>query len=347
MHLKLKWGVFPENGTQGEYFYDFGQASIIDLETGSVETADIDPATVILNHEARKYRSALNATACHEGAHHRLDFYYLMLQKTHGHDYCSFLCKRFQPDKQPYNHDNGWSAVDIMELQANKLPGFLFIQDRPGKAYADMLMRSYGGARTLENMRRLVEDMAEHFGTTLTTARSRLIDLGYNEARGISQFLRGKRVPDYLSDLFGTQTYSIEERDAIREYIENPAFRKVIDTGQFVYADGHYCLNKRQYVFIDQYGYHHLTYEARMNMADCCIPFEIRYQRRPKVMIGGCLFKDDTRSNKTICYKDKSGKAVTTAEGLALRKLIEKEQAAMQFIRKPFNQLTVQRTPQT
>ena len=181
----------------------------------------------------------------------------------------------------------------------------------------------------LENMRRLVEDMAEHFGTTITTARSRLIDLGYNEARGISQFLRGKRVPDYLSDLFGTQTYSIEERDAIREYIENPAFRKVIDTGLFVYADGHYCLNKRQYVFIDQYGYHHLTYEARMNMADCCIPFEIRYQRRPKVMIGGCLFKDDTRSNKTICYKDKSGKAVTTAEGLALRKLIEKEQAAM------------------
>ena len=76
MHLKLKWGVFPENGTQGEYFYDFGQADIIDLETGIVETADIDPATVILNHEARKYRSALNATACHEGAHHRLDFYY-------------------------------------------------------------------------------------------------------------------------------------------------------------------------------------------------------------------------------------------------------------------------------
>ena len=338
MHMKLMWGAFPENGAQGEYFYDFGQADIIDPETGIIETADITPGTIVLNYETRKYRSALNVTACHEGVHHRLDFYYLMLQKTHGHDYCSYLCKKYQPGNK---QDDRWSAVDIMELQANKLPGYLFIQDVPGKAYADMLMKSYGGVRNLENMKRLVKDMADHFGTTLTTARSRLVDLGYNEARGISRFLSGKRVPDYLSNLFGTQTYSIEEADAIKEYINNPAFQKVIDTGLFIYADGHYCLNTKQYVFVDQYGIHHLTYEARMNMADCCIPFEVRYQHKPQIVMGGILFKNEGRGNKTVSYQDKHGKAVTTAEGMALRRQIEREQAAQQIVKKTFNQMTV------
>ena len=72
------------------------------------------------------------------------------------------------------------------------------IQKKPGKAYAEKLPASYGGERSLDNMRRLIRDTAEHFHTTEMTARTRLLDLGYNEVRGLLRAANGKLVPSYL-----------------------------------------------------------------------------------------------------------------------------------------------------
>ena len=337
----IRLGAFPENGAMGEYFFDFGQADIFDAKTGEVyPNSNINPGTIILNHHALQSKGIENSTICHEGCHHRFDFYYLMLQKTHGHSYASYLCKRFQ--KNDNQDDSRWSPIDIMELHANKLPGYLLIQDKPGKEYAKRLMRSYGGQHTIQNLDQLVRDVAAHFGTPLSMARRRLIGLGYPDVSGISQYVNNTRVPNHLSQLPPNQTYTIDEQDAIKEYLRNADFRSILDTGLFIFAENHYCLNTRKYVYIDHYGFFHLTREAHENMAACCLVFEQKHQHQLQILLGGRLFKGTGKGNKQIEYCGKNGEAVTTAEGLALRKMVEKEARDMQILKKSFNEMTIE-----
>ena len=229
-----------------------------------------------------------------------------------------------------------------MELHANKLPGYIMIQDKPGKTYAARMMKSYGGEHTLENLDRLVRDVAAHFGVPLSMARRRLVEIGYPDVNGISQYVNNQRVPNHLSQLPPHQTYTIDEQDAIQEYLRNPEFRSILDTGLFIFAENHYCLNMRQYVYEDHVGFFHLTRKARENMAACCLVFEEKHLHKIQVLLSGRLFKGTGKGSKQIEYCGQNGEAVTTAEGLALRKMLEKQARDMHIIKKSFNELTVE-----
>ena len=62
-------------------------------------------------------------------------------------------------------------------------------------------------------MQKMVDDLAEYYGTTKTIARSRLMDFGYNEARGILRSVNGSLVPSYYSTLLENETYTISEAE--------------------------------------------------------------------------------------------------------------------------------------
>ena len=338
MGSKIYPGVFPEDGALGEYFFGFGTADVIDSDTGEVFEADINPGTVIINHKILSQPGMRNSTIAHEGSHKFLATAYFMLQRTHGHQYCSYMCKRHSSDDSSASHDK-WLPVDIIEMQANKLPGYIQINQKKGKLRAERLLASYGGERNLENMKRLVDDMAEYYQTTKTMARKRLIDFGFSEVRGIMQSVNGQLVPPYLSSLKDNETYTISEAEGIREYIRNPKFREVIDSGQYVYVEGHYCLNDKRFVFTDRYGIKHLTMAAREDMAGCCLVFRHTFDNVVSRIINGVVRKDVGRGKKSIQYVDRSGKSTVTEEGIALREKMEKELLDVGVIRMSFNQM--------
>ena len=336
MGLSVHSGVFPEDGVMGEYFFSFGTAKVYAPETDSVKDEYINPGTVLLNIKACDSRGKINSTATHEGTHHRLCYYFFMLQMAHGRQYTSYLCKR----KETQNGRTvKWSPIDIMELQANKLPSYILIQEKPGRAKAEELIRSYGGKLSLDNIIRLVNDMAEYFGVTKTVARSRLYEFGYREVGGISQYIKGSRVPSYLSTLGRNETYTIDESETITEYLNNPKFRKMLNTGKFEYVEGHYCLRDSRYISFDHLGYKHLTSYAREHMDECCLVFEIKYENIISSFVGGVLHKDGV-SRKVITYTNKNGGSLITNEGLKKRREIEKYLAVARLIQKDFNQMT-------
>ena len=113
----------------------------------------------------------------------------------YGHDYCSYMCKRVTG---PADTDQQ-SPVERMEIQANTFPRYFLILEKTGKDRATRLLAYYGGIRNLETMQHMVNDLAEYYGTTKTIARSRLMDFGYNEARGILRTVNGNLVPSYFS----------------------------------------------------------------------------------------------------------------------------------------------------
>ena len=336
MGLSVNSGVFPEDGVMGEYFFSFGTADVYDPETDSVKSEYINPGTVLLNIKACDSRGKINTTATHEGTHHRLCYYFFMMQMAHGKQYTSYLCKRreFQEGRTVK-----WTPIDIMELQANKLPSYILIQEKPGKKKAEELLKSYGGEISLENIRKLVNDMAEYFGVTKTMARSRLYEFGYREVGGIGQYIKGSRVPSYISRLGRNETYTIDENEAIEEYINNSKFRKILDLGLYEYVEGHYCLRESKYICVDHLGKKHLTSYAREHMDECCLVFEVKYENILSSFVGGVLHKGGV-SRKVITYTNKNGGSVVTTEGLKKRREIEKYLAEARLIQKDFNQMT-------
>ena len=270
------------------------------------------PKKELTEEERReRYRTRIDEsirpyTLAHEGAHHYLDRFFFLLQKTHGHEYCSYLCKR---RKEGEKEEERWAPVELMEMQANKLPGYLMIQDKPGKAYAEKLMDSYGGERSLDNMRSLIRDMAEHFHTTETTARTRLLDLGYNEVRGLLRSANGRMVPSYLSDLSGSDIYLVSESESIQEYLRNPDFRVMLNSGKYLYVEGHYCRNEREYLFCDQFGCRHLSAYARNHMSECCLVFRQGRRNAATRLINGVFQKNVGRGRKTVEYVGPNGES--------------------------------------
>ena len=337
--LTVKFGVFPDEAVLGEYFFCFGMADIVHLKTGEVKRTQINPGTIVLNKEIADDEVRFKSTLLHELIHHILGGNFFLLQKMHGHEYCSYMCRRF--DRKREQHDK-WTPVDIMEMHANKLPGYMMIQDGPGRERAAELMDDLGRDRDIAGIRRVVDQMAEYFGTSKTVAKTRLIDFGYNEVRGLMQSANGSLIPSYMSTLKDNETYTIDEVDGMKEYLRNEEFRKVIDSGTYLYVEGHYCLNDRLYIYTDRYGWDHLTPYARAHMDECCLVFEQVYQIGFTRVLNGIIRRSPGKGNQEKRYKKKDGSSAVTEEGRRLRAQILKAEANGPFAEKSFNEMTVE-----
>ena len=337
-NLKVRYGVFSEEGVLGEYFFSFGTADIVDPKSGKVTITEINPGTIVLNREIAGDAAKRKSTLMHELIHHYLGHYFFLLQKLHGHEYCSYMCKRF--DKEAEQHDR-WTPVDIMEMQANKMPGYLFIQDKPGRSFADKLMENLGWKLDIASMNQMVDQTAEYFETTKAVARTRLIEFGYNGVRGLMQSANGSLVPAYISNLAENETYTIDEADGIKEYLRNSEFRKLINTGAYLYVEGHYCRNDKKYLYRDQYGYDHLTPYAREHMAECCLIFKRIYQNSLVQVVNGIIRKGIGKGRQDYHYQKKDGTSPITDEGRKTLALIRQQRADYAIIEKTFNQMTV------
>lgn len=202
------------------------------------------------------------------------------------------MCKRVsgQPDTDLL------SPVEKMEIQANTFPRYLLIPEKSGKDRAARLLAYYGGIRDLTTMQKMVDGMAEYYGTTKTIARSRLMDFGYNEARGILRSVNGSLVPSYYSTLSENETYTISEAEALQEYLTNGTFQTVVNSGLYLYVpeNGCYCLNDHKYLYFDHNGHAHLRRYAREHMNECCLVFRVEYGSVFRRFINGALQKGST-----------------------------------------------------
>jgi len=338
--LDFRFGVFPENGTLGEYFFNFGTADVINPETGAIVRGEkINPGTVIINKDIANTRGAFNSSVTHEMTHSVFGMWFFLLQRTHGHDYCSYMCKRHNGEAEAY------SPITKMEYQANIFPRFLLIPQTEGKRFIEEKLADYGGERNLTNISRLICDLAEEYGATKTMARSRLADFGYAEAKGMMQTVDGRAVPSYLSDLNEDETYTISVREGIQEYIRNPEFRAVIDTGRYLYVaeNAVYCLNDARYIAFDQFDVPHLRRHALENMRDCCLPFKIKYENVFMRVVNGILQKGKSAGGISKQFRGKyvnqDGTSAATEEGLAAKKRILAMRADEQKYRESFGML--------
>jgi len=61
--------------------------------------------------------------------------------------------------------------------------------------------------------------------------------------------------------------------DALLQYDINADFRRMIDTGCFVYINAHYCLDAPKYITRNKYGLPQMTEYAVSHIDECCLVF--------------------------------------------------------------------------
>ncbi len=111
--------------------------------------------------------------------------------------------------------------------------------------------------------------------------RARLIKLGHVEAKGIFNYLgSGYARPFCFSRENGAAQYTffVAPKQAEQLYETNTDFREKTLSGEYVYVDGHFCINHPDYVFQTRTG-PQMTEWANAHIDQCCLRFEDIYEQ--------------------------------------------------------------------
>lgn len=122
------------------------------------------------------------------------------------------------------------------------------------------------------------------YGLSKQAVKMRIREMGFAKVDGAFTYVNGQYVTPFSFDasaLTDNQSFTISSADLFKAYCLNKDFRKAIDTGKFVYVEGHVCLDDEKYI-IHSEGRVKLTQYALSHMDECCLAFDKGYSYQSK-----------------------------------------------------------------
>lgn len=117
------------------------------------------------------------------------------------------------------------------------------------------------------------------------TKRLSVVDMEIENVIHIEQPEDGQYVRGYSFEagaLGKNQTFTIPYADLFKAYCFDREFKKLIDSGQFVFTDRHLVLNNEKYIARNQAGNATLSEYALTHMDECCVVFSKGYSYQSK-----------------------------------------------------------------
>ena len=258
---------------QGRIYFDWTWVELRD-KSGRIRKEKIPPMTILINTDLCPTPEIENSTVIHECCHVFLDLPFFKLQMLSGKPFTSYTSRKRK--KKGFTRDNG--PIDWMELQAEKLPAYVLMEESNTKKEIERLLKMRGGGRSPENIFWTVCQLASIFKVSRSMAKYRMIELGYPEAEGVYCYIDNVRIPDYGCS--GTWerglTYAIALKDAGALLRESSTFAEALNSRCYTYVEGHFCLDVEQYVYRDYRQIARLTAYARHHIEECCISFTVQ-----------------------------------------------------------------------
>lgn len=278
MGLRVLDVRFADKTVMGQLYYNYGEAHLLD-DSGKTYAQIIRPGTILINQDNCTTAATRNSTIAHECCHMYLDRWFFLLQMMTGRKYTPYSSRR--RENRRYHHKN--DALDWMELQCEKLPAYLLLERNDVIDYVEARLKQCNWKKTPENIRAIVDGLAERYEVSYQMAKYRMIELGYCEAGGIRNYVNDMVIPDHGCTWLwpANMTFTISAKDAALLAASDSEFERVICSGRYRYVEGHFCLNTDKYILRDYYGKPHLTVYARCHMEECCLGFTVggRYRR--------------------------------------------------------------------
>ena len=278
MGLRVLDVRFADKTVMGQLYYNYGEVHLLD-DSGKTYAQMIRPGTILVNQDNCTTAATRNSTIAHECCHMYLDRWFFLLQMMTGRKYTPYSSRR--RENRQYHHKN--DALDWMELQCEKLPAYLLLERNDVIDYVEARLKQCNWKKTPENIRAIVDGLAERYEVSYQMAKYRMIELGYCEAGGIRNYVNDMVIPDHGCTWLwpANTTFTISAKDAALLAASDSEFERVICSGRYRYVEGHFCLNTDKYILRDYYGKPHLTVYARCHMEECCLGFTVggRYRR--------------------------------------------------------------------
>lgn len=180
-----------------------------------------------------------------------------------------------------------WKAVDWMEWQANGVAPHILMPTNTAKIKISELIGKYHihfdgtDGYLIEEM---ISELADFYGLSKQAVKMRMREMGYAKIDGAFTYVNGQYVTPFSFDasaLSDNQSFTISSADLFKAYCLNKDFRKAIDTGRFVYIEGHVCLDDEKYI-IHSDGRVKFTQYALSHMDECCLAFDKEYSYQSK-----------------------------------------------------------------
>ena len=274
LHLHvLEHQIKKDLSVFGQVYFQNAQATLYDAASGKSFMKSVQAGTIILDPEMEKKRNlgAANNTVVHECVH------WVMHAKAF------WLQKLYQPDKKYISCVN--HSLSRIEKQANQLtpriqlPKTLVMEKM--LEYKMQFPKKYRFESPNEVMPYVIKQLANDFKVSKQAVKIRLLQLGFHEAEGAYVYMDDHYLKPYTfqkGSIGEHQTFSISMQDAAILRKKNKEFRKVTNTGNYLFVDNHFVFYDEKYVRPNSVGRLELTHYALNHMDECCLSFEVWYR---------------------------------------------------------------------
>jgi len=278
MGLTVYYAPLPDNMFGRTYF---NKANVkIYGKTEDVVSTDVDEGTILVNpRNSFMYGiGSENNTIIHECVHWDKHYKFFELQKILNPELNSISCAvvdGYKKEAEKLENELSW-----MEWQANALAPRILIPEKTGRTKLNEILgnlaRSFTSTRQAEIMQYAISEFANFFNVSTTAAKIRAIELGFEQAAGVFNYVDGKYYPPFSfakGSINKNQTFIVDRNNIIFESNLNTALIEDIKEHRFIHAGGMLVINDPKYVDISEDSEATLTDYALEHVDECCLVF--------------------------------------------------------------------------
>ncbi len=239
--------------------------------------ADIPDKTILIDRNlCRDNPRKADNTAFHECTHFGLHSLFFLFQTT----YIEELHQYFDPidEEKLLLDEEGRKEITLMEWQAKRLAPRIQMLDEWVDEKMQELLPKYAWMNEYVMYEKIINELADHFHVSREAVKYRLKELGYSDTRGLLNYINEAYIPAYKipSEISPYQTFDISFDELVTMFRTDGKLRNMLHTGDYVYCEGHLCINVSPYIESGKDRNPRMTAYAHEHMIECCLLFTKR-----------------------------------------------------------------------
>ena len=268
-----KTGLSEDGKINGVLYLKGKRATLYSNDRTPFSAVVPDKTILIERNLCRDNPNKANNAAMHECTHFGLHSLFFLFQSI----YIEELHQYFDPideEKLPLD-DEGRREIALMEWQAKRLTPRIQMPDEWVDEKMQELLPNYAWMNEYAMFEKIINELADYFHVSKETAKYRLKELGYSDTGGLLNYINEAYIPAYKipTGISPFQSFDISFEELLSLRKNDTKLRDILSTGEFLYCEGHLCLNRDAYIQIGKDGRPHLTDYAHEHMIECCILF--------------------------------------------------------------------------
>ena len=300
--------LYDCKGIGGVIFFADGELLVREEQQGfkaeTPRTIQIKANTIVVNTNAVR-RSYAAFDIFHECFHYEYHYLFFRLQEMYNSDLRRIKTVEIEIDQEKELSD----PVYFMEKQATRGAYGLML---PASSTQERIIAAYNGATHCRHSGERYEIAGKAIARELDLPhfriRARMIQLGHIEAKGALNYAEKKLIQPFAFDVEAWReeehTFVIDRDTVSALMCDNEDFQSVMQSGRYIYADGHVVRNDPRFVKPVR-DLLVLTDWANAHVDDCCLRFvRVYIQQSIGKYVFGRMYYDSDYVKQTLFYLD-------------------------------------------